>query len=127
MTEHRDRKDDALLNADEESGAEAPDARDPFEALDEEPDFSSVFVLGAKKPFEDWVQGLEGSPAGWTVLPIDRYQAVLTPGLPTQAIADSWLQQHYGEIFIRQLEAWTEDESEWPADRSLKRSAPGST
>jgi len=120
MTEDRDRNENALRNTGEEGGAQDGDERDPVEALDEDLGlFSSVFVLGARKPFADWVQGLEGSPAGWTMRPIDRYQAVLTPELPTQAAADAWLQQNYPEIFVRQLEAWTEDESEWPADRSF--------
>jgi hypothetical protein len=44
---------------------------------------------------------------------------VLTPELSTEAARDAWLAQHHLELFARSLAPWTEDESRWPADRSL--------
>jgi hypothetical protein len=44
---------------------------------------------------------------------------VLTPELLTAEHQARWLEQHYDEVFASQLRPWTEDESAWPADRSL--------
>ena len=81
----------------------------PDESIDEaDPaglDFTSVFVLCARQPFEDWARESGGTGPDWT-LPADRS----LPGVPHAGAADdsrtrtAWLQQHYAELFERQLD-----------------------
>jgi hypothetical protein len=83
-------------------------------------DFTSVFVLRAREPFEHWARQVLEQNADWTLPAIDRCHAVLTPELPGQSDADSWLRHNYGELFARQLEIYIEDEAQWPPDRSFE-------
>jgi hypothetical protein len=83
-------------------------------------DFTSAFMLCARAPFEDWVRGVQGHAADWTLPPISRCSAFVTPELQRQVDADEWLQQNYAELFERQLAPWTEDEAQWPPNRSLE-------
>ena len=96
------------------------ESEEPDELYDPWADLRSVFVLGAREPFEHWARQVLEEDAGWTLSPIDRYQAVLTPELPRQSDADSWLRENYAELFERQLEVYIEDEAQWPPDRTFE-------
>jgi hypothetical protein len=95
-----------------------PDDDDPYPLSDL--DFASAFMLCAREPFEEWVRGVEGLGPDWTLPLLSRCTAFITPELPRQEDADSWLQRHYAELFERQLEPWTDDEAQWPSDRSFE-------
>ena len=82
-------------------------------------DFTSVIVLRAREPFEEWARRVGGYGPEWTFPAIERCHAFLTPELPRQSDADAWLQQNYAELFNRQLETWAEDDAQWPTDRSF--------
>ena len=111
-------EDDVPLE--EDSDPDLDDADDPDLDGDWWDDLRSVFVLRSREPFEDWARQVLGESAEWTLAPIERCHAVLTQELPTQASADSWLQQNYAEMFVRQLRPWTEDQTRWPVDRSFE-------
>jgi hypothetical protein len=117
MADERDSDDDAPLDEGEDDDMEL----DGWDDTGVEPhlDFASVFVLCARQPFEDWARSLEGHGPDWTLQPIDRCTAVVTPELLRQVDADEWIRQNYAEVFERQLEPWTVEEAQWPSDRSL--------
>jgi hypothetical protein len=81
---------------------------------------TSAFVLRAREPFVRWVRQILGESDDWTLPPIESCRAFLTPELPTQALADTWLAQNYAELFGRCLEPWMDDETRWPVDRSFE-------
>jgi hypothetical protein len=83
-------------------------------------DFTSVFVLRARGPFQDWARQIVEEGPEWMLPDIDRCRAYLTPELPTQSDADRWLRQNYGEMFARELVVYVEDEAQWPPDRSFE-------
>src|SRR5215204_4029304 len=96
------------------------ESQDPGEFDNGWVDFTSVFVLRGRGPFQDWARQIVGEGADWTLPEIDRCRAYLTPELPTQLDADRWLRQNYGEIFARELVVYVEDEAQWPPDRSFE-------
>ena len=77
-------------------------------------DPASVFVLCARRPFEDWVRGVLGEGAEWRLADVRRCHAILAPELRTEDDADRWLQQNFAELFASQLEVWMTDEEAWP-------------
>jgi hypothetical protein len=93
---------------------------------DEEPDyadeiFASALILRPKQPFLDWVRALEPDAAADNApLGAADPAVVLTPELPRAEHREMWLGQHHEIVFAQQLAPWTEDESLWPADRSLE-------
>jgi hypothetical protein len=108
--------DEAGAPRDEADPDGSHDDSDRFSDLD----FTSAFMLCAREPFENWVRGVEGHGRDWTLPPIARCSAYVTPELPRQVDADNWLHQNFAELFERQLEPWAADEAQWPADRSLE-------
>jgi hypothetical protein len=117
MADERNPDDDARLDENENRDLELDGWHDT--AIGQDLDFASVFVLCARQPFEDWARGIEGHGPDWTLQPIDRCSAVVTPELPRQVDADEWIRHHYAGMFERQLETWTMDEAQWPSDRSF--------
>jgi hypothetical protein len=117
MATNDDREDDVLLDSDEISEDLDADPFDGDESPGTWPGSSSVFVLHAKQPFEDWVRQLPHEPG--PPQSIDLVMAFATPELPTLADADYWLAEHYEELFERFLLPWA-DGSHWPADRSFE-------
>jgi hypothetical protein len=89
---------------------------DEIGPLDEE--FSSALILRAKAPFLEWVREVEPDSPEAQNGAIDP-AVVLTPELPRAEHREMWLKQHHEVVFAQQLAPWTEDESHWPADRSL--------
>jgi hypothetical protein len=83
-----------------------------------EDDFTSALTLRPRQPFLDWVREVEPEP-GPGASGANDLAVVLTPELPHAADRDKWLAQHHEEVFACQLAPWTDDESRWPADRSL--------
>jgi hypothetical protein len=88
-----------------------------FGGFDEE--FYSALILHARQPFLDWVRQVEpDSPEAQNGV-VDP-AVVLTPELPRSDHREMWLKQHHEVVFAQQLAPWSEDESQWPADRSLE-------
>jgi hypothetical protein len=115
MTDDDNRDDD--LPPDEDDDVDLDEERGGVE--ERWSDFTSVFVLRARQPFEDWARAVLGKGPDWSLPTIDRCHAFLTPELPTEAAAQGWLRHNYAELFEQQLEPWTEDEAQWPPERSL--------
>jgi len=70
--------DEASAPRDEADPAGSHDDSDRFSDLD----FTSAFMLCAREPFENWVRGVEGHGRDWTLPPIARCSAYVTPELP---------------------------------------------
>jgi hypothetical protein len=117
MANDSDPDDNVLLDSDEISEDHDADPFDDDASLGTWPEYSSVFVLRAKRPFEDWVGHLPHKPG--PPQPIDLVMAFATPGLPTLADSERWLAEHHSEMFERFLMPWA-DGSEWPVDRSFE-------
>jgi hypothetical protein len=93
------------------------DEHDHDEAGDDD-SFASALVLTPRQAFVDWALAQEhGRGDGETEA--RQTLVVLTPELPGDGDRAEWLGQHHLELFARQLAPWTEDESRWPADRSV--------
>jgi hypothetical protein len=118
MAGNEDPDDDVLLDSDEATDASVEPFEDDEPAPGPWPEFSSVFVLRARQPFEDWVRQLPDHDET-TLAPIDLILAFATPELPTQADADRWLEEHYEDMFERWLAPWAE-KADWPAGRSYE-------
>jgi hypothetical protein len=112
-----DRDDEVLVDSDEAFDEVQSDHVEDDGSPGGWPGFSSVFVLRAKRPFEDWVRQLPDVPGELT--PLDFVMAFATPELGTASDADSWLAEHYEEMFARFLTPWA-DEPDWPAHRSFE-------
>ena len=117
MATDSDPDDHVLLDSDQISEDHDAEPFDDDAPPGTWPEYSSVFVLRAKRPFEDWVRQLPHQPG--PPQPIDLVMAFATPELPTLADSERWLTDHYGEMFERFLMPWAEG-SEWPADRSFQ-------
>ena len=60
-------------------------------------DGTSVFVLCARQPFEDWARSVIGGDPDWRLSAIDRRHAILTPELLSEQDANAWLEEHVAE------------------------------
>ena len=117
MATDDDPEDDVLLDSDEPSEDLDGDPFDDDASPRTWPEFSSVFVLRAKQPFEDWVRQLPEAPD--ELSPLDLVTAFATPELARASDADRWLAEHYEEMFERFLTAWA-GPADWPVDRSFE-------
>lgn len=80
---------------------------------------AGVVLLFPREPYVEWAnrvsaQGHEFDPE------LAMPTAYLIPGFDTLDEVDAFLREHHGELFEAELGAWTEEEAEWPEDRSLE-------
>jgi hypothetical protein len=83
---------------------------------------TAVTVLGAR-PYVDWTLARDADFAKGklTVARTKAYgSAFLLPEFEQEDDLQEWVEENYVWIFEFQLAAWTEDESAWPANRSLE-------
>lgn len=83
---------------------------------------TAVTVTGAK-PYIDWTMET-GSDAHKGVVTVPRAKAYgaafLLPEFDLEEDVQEWVEDNATALFEFQLEAWTADESAWPATRDLK-------
>jgi hypothetical protein len=85
---------------------------------------TAMSVVGAQ-PFIDWTDSRDADFAkGALAVSVARTKtygtAILLPEFDDEADLLEWVEENYGWLFEFQLSAWTEDESAWPAERTLK-------
>jgi hypothetical protein len=83
---------------------------------------TAVTITGAK-PFTDWMLETAGdAPKGALIVPRAKTYgaAFLLPEFDLEEDVQEWVEDNATALFEFQLEAWTADESAWPATRDLK-------
>lgn len=82
----------------------------------------SVAIIKPKEPFLEWIQNLPGSEIDITLEQLRTDSTVyLIPDFDEIEDALAAIDQIYGQIFEAELAEWSEEESTWPEDRSLKQ------
>jgi len=83
---------------------------------------TAVTVTGAK-PYVDWTMQT-GADADKGVLTVPRAKAFgaafLLPEFDLEEDVQEWVEDNATALFEFQLEAWTADETTWPATRDLR-------
>lgn len=83
---------------------------------------TAITVVGAQ-PYVDWTLSRDADFARGQII-VARTRpygtAYLLPEFDEEADLLEWVEENFDWIFEFQLSSWTEDESAWPADRSLK-------
>jgi hypothetical protein len=77
----------------------------------------SALILGLAQPYIDWATALDEDGIGPGE--DDRRSVYLLPPYSDEEEARDLLERAFREIFERELFAWCEDESTWPAPRTL--------
>jgi hypothetical protein len=79
----------------------------------------SCLIVSPAKGYVDWARSCPGGHPGEGV--VDPGEAGTVYLIPEpEAGPEKWLAKNYRAIFENELEAWYQDESAWPQDRSLK-------
>lgn len=78
----------------------------------------AALLIQLKTPFADWLQQtFEDQDYRYILL---QKEVLLIPGELNNENFDAWLQQNFDPLFCQKLNDWTDDESLWPVNRSLK-------
>jgi hypothetical protein len=83
---------------------------------------TAVTIVGAE-PYLAWARARDAdfNRGALTVARTRTYgSAFLLPEADLEEDLQEWIEENYAWIFEFQLSAWTEDESAWPPDRTLK-------
>jgi hypothetical protein len=83
---------------------------------------TAVTILGGQ-PYVDWTLSRDADFANGQIIVARTkpYGTVyLLPEFDAEEDLQEWVEENFTWIFEFQLSAWTEDESGWPPDRSLK-------
>jgi hypothetical protein len=83
---------------------------------------TAITLVGAQ-PYIDWTRSRDAdfNKGSLTVARTRGYgSAFLLPEFELEEDLQEWVEENFAWLFEFQLAAWTEDESAWPADRSLK-------
>jgi len=83
----------------------------------------SAFVVRAKQPFLDWLRGLpDPVDANLTLADINQEPTVyLLPVYEDDEERNRILARHFDLIFASELAGWWTKETDWPAQRDLRR------
>lgn len=81
----------------------------------------SVAIVKPKEPFLEWIKNLPGSEIDITLEQLRSDSTVyLIPDFDEIEDALAAIDHIYGSIFEAELAEWSEEESSWPQDRTLK-------
>ena len=82
----------------------------------------SVAIVKPKEPFLEWLRNLPDSEIDITLEQLRSDSTVyLIPDFDEIEDALAAIDHIYSHIFEAELAEWSEEESAWPADRSLKQ------
>jgi len=83
---------------------------------------TAISLIG-EPPYVEWTQKNDADIAKGQ-LTVQRAQpygtVILLPEFELEEDIHDWVEENMSWLFELQLEAWTEDESQWPANRDLK-------
>lgn len=77
------------------------------------------FAIVPKKPFLDWIKNtfLPGKlPPGL----LEENSMYLVDPLDDKKNVEKWLRKNFDDVFVNELNEWSEDQSDWPANRTYK-------
>ena len=79
----------------------------------------SLLIVRAKKPFLGWLKSLP-DPANVTMSEVNEDNTVYPlPDFENDKEQDEILSHVFGLIFEEQLMGWSQDDRDWPSDRSF--------
>ena len=82
---------------------------------------TAISIVGAQ-PYVDWTRKTESTVERDTVTVARATPfgtAVLLPEFELEEDILEWVEENASWLFELQLESWTDDESQWPAERDL--------
>jgi len=83
---------------------------------------TAISVVGGQ-PYVDWTRhhAGDGSSEAVTVARAKPFgAAVLLPEFEFEEDVQEWVEDNWSWLFELQLDAWTSDQSSWPAERDLR-------
>jgi hypothetical protein len=83
---------------------------------------TAVSIVGGQ-PYVDWTRqhAADGSSEVVTVARAKPFgAAVLLPEFEFEEDVQEWVEDNWSWLFELQLDAWTSDQSSWPAERDLR-------
>jgi hypothetical protein len=82
----------------------------------------AALILRYKKPFVDWINAVDPSPAshGLTLSEVNQEHTVYLVEVEDEGELDEWVARHHEELFEAELEGWYTDPALWPRNRSLE-------
>ena len=83
---------------------------------------TAISLIG-ERPYIEWTQAndADSSKGQITVQRAQPYGTViLLPEFELEEDIQEWVEENVSWLFEMQLESWTDDESQWPANRDLK-------
>lgn len=79
----------------------------------------SSFAVVPKQPFLDWVEKTF-SPGKLPGRLLEENSMYLVDPLEDKKGLEKWLKKNYDDVFVNELNEWTEDQYEWPKNRTYK-------
>ncbi len=81
----------------------------------------AALVSRYKQPFVDWINAADPVPSSrvLSLSEVNEDSNVYLVEVEDGAGLDHWLELNAGTVFENELNGWYQDESPWPADRSL--------
>ena len=82
----------------------------------------SIAILKPKEPFLDWVNKNFGDSSTHLTLEAIRVDcnSYLIPEVGEIEDGINFVDDNFEELFVLELSSWTDNESDWPVDRTLK-------
>ena len=80
----------------------------------------TAVVIRPREPYCEWARGVDDEAPLSAEISREECSVYLVPEVAMMNELDSWLRQHAGAIFERELSNWHRDADAWPADRSFE-------
>jgi len=79
----------------------------------------SALIIKIKQPFVNWVK-YHDPEIELQIEGFDTKNVYLIPNFEEEELYDTFLKEHFSEIFEEELCGWFDDPETWPQDRSWK-------
>jgi len=84
----------------------------------------TAITIRPRQPYLDWANAFsDGGPTLQVARARTYGTAFLLPEAEFESEVEEWIEENAGWLFEFQLSAWSEDESQWPGDRTAKKFA----
>jgi hypothetical protein len=79
----------------------------------------SSFAIVPKKPFHDWLEKTF-FPGKLPKTLLEENTMYLIDSLDDKKTVEKWLKKNYDQVFSNELNEWTDDQKDWPKNRTYK-------